>query len=107
VSVDRHARLHDGVVTLRGTYTCTVPDAPDLSGPGTIGVELVSRSHVATSASVAVTCDGTQHPWTVTAPTGSLAQGRAWVLGHLEVPDAEGNSPWELFDATVAVVGRR
>ncbi|GAA2740151.1 hypothetical protein GCM10009868_01160 [Terrabacter aerolatus] len=57
--------------------------------------------------SVPVTCDGTERGWTVTTPAGSLRQGRAWVHGHLEVPDAAGNTPWNGFDTTVAVVGRR
>ena len=111
VDVDRQARLHDGVVTLRGTYTCTLPDSPALSGPGTLGLELVSRSGAAATTpltvSVPVTCDGTERSWTVSTAAGSLRQGRAWVHGHLEVPDAAGSTPWELFDTTVAVVGRR
>ena len=111
VTVDRQARLHDGVVTLQGTYTCTVPDSQAHSGPGTLGLELVTRSGAATTTPltdlVPVTCDGTQRSWTVSTAAGSLRQGRAWVHSHLEVPDAAGNTPWTLFDTTVAVVGRR
>ncbi|MGO4597373.1 DUF6299 family protein [Terrabacter sp. 2RAF25] len=106
VTVDRQARLAAGQVTLSGTYSCTVPDAASTSGPGTIGVELVTRSGVATSASVAVTCDGTTRDWRVTAPAGSLGPGRAWVHGHVEVTDTAGNTPWNLFDTSVAVVRR-
>lgn len=109
VTVDRLARLHDGAVTLGGRYTCTAPDAPGVSGPGTLGLELVSRAGSTTPApmTVPVTCDGTERRWTVTSPAGTLRQGRAWVHGHLEVPDAAGNTPWDLFDTTVSVVGRR
>jgi hypothetical protein len=106
VTVDRQARLGADSVTVRGTYSCTVPDAAGTSGSGTIGVELVTRSGGATAGSVAVICDGTTRSWTVTPPAGSLRQGRAWVHGHLEVPDTAGNTPWNLFDSTVAVVGR-
>ncbi|WP_330475416.1 DUF6299 family protein [Terrabacter sp. C0L_2] len=106
VTVDHQVRLSADRVSLGGTYTCTVPDAAVASGPGTIGIELVARSGASTSGQVAVTCDGTTRPWTVTAPAGALRQGRVWVHGHLEVPDAAGNTPWNLFDATVTVVGR-
>jgi hypothetical protein len=75
------------------------------SGPGTIGVELAARSGVATSGSVAVTCDGTTRAWTVTAPAGDLYAGRFQVHGHVEVTDSDGNTPWNLFDA--AVTARR
>lgn len=107
VTVDHQARLGAGGVTVGGTYTCTVPDASVGSGPGTIGVEVVARSGASTSGQVPVTCDGTTRSWAITAPAGSLRQGRVWVHGHLEVPDAAGNTPWNLFDATVTVVGRR
>jgi len=106
VSVDRLVRLGADGVTVRGTYACTVPAAAAVSGPGTIGVELVSRSGASTSGEVAVTCDGTTRPWTIVAPAGSLPQGQAWLHGHLEVPDADGNTPWNSFEATVAVIGR-
>lgn len=107
VGVDRLASLGTDGVTVHGTYTCTVPDAAVASGPGTIGVELVSRSGASTSGTVAVTCDGTTRSWTVTAPAVSLRHGQAWLHGYLEVPDAAGNTPWNLFDATVIVVGSR
>lgn len=103
VTIDREARLANGQVTLSGTYSCTVPDAEVTSGPGTIGVELGTRSRVASSGSVAVTCDGSSRTWRITAPAGSMHPGRVSVSGHLEVPDAAGNTPWNLFDASVTV----
>ncbi|MFM6848847.1 MAG: DUF6299 family protein [Terrabacter sp.] len=103
VTVDRQAHLSAGEVAVGGTYSCTVPDPQMTSGTGTIGVELVTRSGVATTGSVAVTCDGTSRDWTVTAPAGDLRPGRVQVYGHVEVTDSDGNTPWDLFDASVTV----
>lgn len=107
VGVDRLASLDAEGVTVHGTYACTVPDGTVASRPGTIGVELVSRSGASTSGTVAVACDGTTRPWTIPAPSGSLRPGQLWLHGYLEVPDTAGSTPWNLFDAAVTVVGRR
>ena len=101
VTVDRQARLSADTVTVSGTYSCSIPDPERTSGPGTIGVELVTRAGVATTGSVAVTCDGTTRDWTVTAPAGGLRAGPVQVHGYVEVTDRDGNTPWNLFDAAV------
>ena len=106
VTVDRQARLASGVVTLGGSYSCTVPDAAVTSGPGTLGLELADGSGVVATGEVGVTCDGVRRPWTLTAPAGSLGAGRAWVDGHVAVTDSAGNTPWDGFSARVAVVRR-
>ena len=106
MTVDRQARLASGTVTLGGTYSCTVPDPVTPTGPGAIGVELADASGVVTTGEVGVTCDGVTRPWTLTAPTGSLRAGRAWVNGHVAVTDSAGNTPWNGFSARVAVVRR-
>lgn len=100
VTVDPKAVLTGDAVTLTGTYTCTGGSS------GSLYTELATREAVGTSAGTAVVCDGSTHRWTATGPRENLTRGSATALVTLEVCDASGDCPWNLFDARVTVTGR-
>lgn len=104
VTVDRVAVLTADAVTLTGTYTCTGAD-PGASR-GSLHTELATRDAVGSTAATSVVCDGFSHRWTTTGPRENLTRGSATVLVSLEVCDASGDCPWNLFDARVTVTGR-
>jgi hypothetical protein len=101
VTVDPVARVSADTVTLTGTYTCTWP------GTGTVGIELVTRFDGRTELGFGVECDGLTRSWQATAPREGLSAGTAMAWGHLEVCDAGGDCPWNLFEGRVALVPER
>jgi len=84
-------------VTLTGTYTCT-----GASG-GSIYTELATRNAVGSTAGTSVVCDGSMHRWTTTGPQENVRNGSATALVTLEVCDASGDCPWDLFETPVQV----
>ena len=98
VPVDPVATFAGDTATLTGTYTCTYP------GTGTIGFELlIGGSGQTGPASFSAECDGFVHPWRASTRGEGLRPGPVTFNGYLEVCDAEGACPWNLFMEQVAL----
>lgn len=100
VTIDSKAVLTADTVTLTGTYSCTG------AGSASIYTEMATRSAVGSTAGTSVVCDGAAHRWTTTGRRENLTRGSATALVTLEVCNASGDCPWNLFDARVTVTGR-